>query len=90
MTRTPSSLNGSLQIEARVIADGDDTVARIYVDQSTSTTGTWTNLINAVGNVFYTSTSIDTSNGIYFRTRVETDGGDPVSNYNVTPSVKFS
>ena len=85
-----NDLNGSLQIEARVIADGDDTVARIYVDQSTSTTGTWTNLINAVGNVFYTSVNIDTSNGIYFRTRVETDGGDPVSNYNITPSVKFS
>ena len=86
-----NDLNGSLQIQARVIAVGDDTVARIYVDQSTSTTGgTWTNLINAVGNVSYTSANIDTSNGIYFRTRVVTDGGDPISTYSISPAIHFS
>ena len=86
-----NDLNGSFQINARVIADGDDTIARISVDQSSSPTGTWTSIIsNYVGNVFYSTANFDTSNGIYIRTTVETFAGDPVSNYNVTPSVKFS
>ncbi len=41
-----NDLNGNLQINARVIAVGDDTVARISVDQSTSSTGTWTSIIS--------------------------------------------
>ncbi len=86
-----NDLNGNLQINARVIAVGDDTVARISVDQSTSSTGTWTSIIsNYVGNVFYSTQNFDTSNGIYIRTTVETFGGDPVSNYDIQPSVKFS
>lgn len=86
-----NDLDGNLQINARVIAVGDDTVARISVDQSTSSTGTWTSIIsNYVGNVFYSTQNFNTSNGIYIRTTVETFAGDPFSNYDITPSVKFS
>ena len=86
-----NDLNGNLQINARVIADEEESVVRISVDQSSSPTGTWTSIIsNYVGNVVYSTANFDTSNGIYIKTTVETFAGDPVSNYNVTPSVKFS